>query len=309
MAIFRRAVVFHNPGAGTGPTPLAWVRRQLEAAGIDAEVYSVPAAPGKIAPLRLAPDLVIIIGGNGTVRHALLHLPDHSAPVLLIPAGTANNIARSLGVSELPKAINLLDQVSMLPFDLGTVEWKGDSHHFLESAGAGIIARMMHLMQLRKANHPDAQQYQTEKYQDAVYLMWEIARTQSAHPYRLLLDGQDYSGDFLFVEVMNISLMGPGLRLAPAADPGDGLLDVTLLRPEARPQFERYLEGRLQGRPAPPTFETHRCRTVELEWTAPDVHIDGETFKEYDDRVMRLSVLPNDLQFLAPVGAGRDGRR
>ncbi len=301
MPTFRHAVVFHNPDAGTGPTPLEWVCRQLDAAGINAEVLSVPAAPGAMKPVTPAPDLFIVIGGDGTVRHTLLRLPDLSVPVLLIPTGTANNIARSIEVLELPEILRLSDPVSMIPFDLGKVKWKGQNYLFLESAGAGIIARMMHLMQLRKRHHPDARQYQEEKYEDAVYLMWEIARTQSPSYYRLLLDGRDYSGEYLFVEAMNISMMGPHFLLAPEADPGDGLLDVVVLRPEDRFQFEGYLQCRLQGRPSSSNFETHRCRTVELEWEAPDVHIDGETFKEYDQRTMRLSALPKALRFLDPT--------
>lgn len=301
MPTFRHAVVFHNPDAGIGPTRVEWVLRELEAAGIYTEVLSVPTAPGAIKNVTPTPDLVIIIGGNGTVRHTLVRLPEFSAPVLLIPTGTANNIARAINVLELPETLPLAEEGALIPFDLGQAKWKGQNHLFLESAGAGIIARMMHLMQLRKEHHPDARQYQEEKYEDAVYLMREIARTQSPSYYRLRLDGRDYSGEYLFVEAMNISLMGPGLRLAPAAEPGDGLLDVVLLRPEDRARFEDYLQGRLQGRPSSVRFEAHRCRTVELAWEAPDVHIDGETFKEYDCRTMRLSVRPKALRFLDPA--------
>ncbi len=46
---------------------------------------------------------------------------------------------------------------------------------------------------------------------------------------KMALDGRDLTGDYVLLEAMNIRSIGPNLRLAPDADPGDGLLDIVLV--------------------------------------------------------------------------------
>jgi hypothetical protein len=50
------------------------------------------------------------------------------------------------------------------------------------------------------------------------------------------MDGQEVGIRFLLAEIMSIASIGPCLSLAPAAEPGDGLLDLVYLEPEAAPR-------------------------------------------------------------------------
>ena len=73
-------------------------------------------------------------------------------------------------------------------------------------------------------------------------------------------------------------LLGPELRLAPAADPGDGLLDVVLLTGEKRDALLAYVEARLDGADAElPALGTRRGH--ELTLLPPDgapLHVDDD---------------------------------
>jgi hypothetical protein len=59
----------------------------------------------------------------------------------------------------------------------------------------------------------------------------------------MTLDGRQAKGDVLFVEIMNIGLVGPNLRLAPAADPGDDRLDVVVVPADRREEMLAWLEN------------------------------------------------------------------
>ena len=68
------------------------------------------------------------------------------------------------------------------------------------------------------------------------------ARSRS---WQIQADGQDLSGDYFAVEVLNIRFVGPNLPLAPHAFPGDGKLDVVLLGKDDRQPLLDYLEKRM----------------------------------------------------------------
>jgi diacylglycerol kinase family enzyme len=72
-----------------------------------------------------------------------------------------------------------------------------------------------------------------------------------ARPLKVTLDGEDLSGEYFLLAVMNIEHIGPSLHIAPDADPSDGLLEVVLLSEQERAKFGDYLYDRLQGHERP----------------------------------------------------------
>jgi diacylglycerol kinase (ATP) len=79
------------------------------------------------------------------------------------------------------------------------------------------------------------------------------------------VDDAGLSGSYLAVEVMNIRETGPNLPLAPAADPGDGRVDVVRIREVDRLPLLDYVEARLREEPAElPPLAVDRGRAVSL---------------------------------------------
>ena len=99
-----RITLLLNPGAGNGGTTAAELRHAIEAAGHQVEVreakkrhvHKVLDDPG---------DLVVVAGGDGTVGRVMKALAGSPVPMTILPTGTANNIATSLGIRGEPAAL------------------------------------------------------------------------------------------------------------------------------------------------------------------------------------------------------------
>jgi hypothetical protein len=109
----------------------------------------------------------------------------------------------------------------------------------------------------------------------------KLLRDFPATSWKVQLDDEDVSGEYLLVEAMNIDRLGPGLRLAPAADPGDGLLDVVLVTAEQRDLLDEYLARRLNGDNAPPELVVRRAARVQI--AAGDAETSIEDCLRVDD--------------------------
>jgi len=292
-----RAILLQNPFAGLEPAPLDTILGVLRKEGFTVNHLPSPSIQELKTALREKTDLIVLIGGDGTVRHFVKHFSPIRTPLLLIPTGTANNLAGSMGFPDMPGRIDLSCEKSLIPFHLGKVDIKGRPDFFLESIGAGMIARMMFLMHFRKLSDPYFYDYQQEKYEESLRLLRSIIHSQSPQPCRLMIDGEDCSGEYLFVEVINIPMIGPNLKLASSTDPTDEYLEVVWLRPEERGAFETQLLRRLNGEPFSLDLPARRCRSVTLTWEGANVHIDGEAFKDYENEKLQISVASERLYF------------
>lgn len=232
------------------------------------------------------PALVAVAGGDGTVAKVVLELARRGGrtPVAVLPLGGANNVARALGVVGTPaELIAGWGSAPTRAVDVGGVEAPWGRRCFLEAVGAGAFARL-----LAAAPRDDAPAVAARraagsrvdpKLARGLRRLRRLVRAARPREHRLALDGAEHGGEFLLVEMMNVPMIGPHLPLAPAADPGDGLLDVALLRPAGRAAFLDYLDARLAGEDAePPALEVRRARTVALGWTGrrPALHVDDE---------------------------------
>jgi len=96
-----RALLVHNPTAGTKSHDKGSIIDALQLADIKVDYVSTKDDDLKRA-LRRACDVVIAAGGDGTIGYVFTHLVDRSIPLGVLPLGSANNIARSLGIAGTP---------------------------------------------------------------------------------------------------------------------------------------------------------------------------------------------------------------
>src|SRR5262245_38892601 len=89
--------LMHNPKAGSGSPSKKALVAQLEHAGHRVDSYSTK-DKDFIRGLESPGDLVVIAGGDGTVRKVALRLIGRNVPIAILPLGTANNIAKALGL-------------------------------------------------------------------------------------------------------------------------------------------------------------------------------------------------------------------
>lgn len=138
----RRALVLINPhsrrGEATQQEALQTLR-DLEFDCIDADFEKPEQFPALIQQHRDRIDLVIVGGGDGSVNAAIEGLLDTQLPVGVIPLGTANNLARTLGIpNALTAACQVIAAGQQQAIDLGWV----NGEYFFNVAGIGLSANI-----------------------------------------------------------------------------------------------------------------------------------------------------------------------
>ncbi len=154
----RTATILYNPLAGGGhprrPKQLEEARQILGKAGIDANLLPTdgPGVAGALAR-RAADDgahMVVVCGGDGTLNEAINGLAGSQIPVALLPAGTANILAKELGISwNIPHAAAQVTRGTPVRIALGMMTPLADrnaSRYFLSVAGAGADGAVVHAL-------------------------------------------------------------------------------------------------------------------------------------------------------------------
>lgn len=267
-----RVTLIHNPGAGRqGVGQAAKLRRFLADHGYDVR-YRSAKEKGWKAALKKEADLVIICGGDGTVARVIRRIVGRGVPVALLPSGTANNIARGLGLVERPfeELLRDLNNARRVKLDVGTVAGPWGERYFVEGVGAGLFADLL--------GNPASEGLKGRKAPVVTGLrrLREVATRCEPREIAATLDGRDISGRYLMIEALNLPYVGPNLHLAEDSQPGDGELDVVLVSEAERERLVHYLENWQDNRERLAVLPTRRGRVLKIEWTGFPLHIDDK---------------------------------
>lgn len=258
-----RITLLLNPGAGNGGTTAAELRHAIEAAGHQVEVreakkrhvHKVLDDPG---------DLVVVAGGDGTVGRVMKALAGSPVPMTILPTGTANNIATSLGIRGEPAALAARwARLDVRRIDVGMARGPWGETPFVESVGIGLLGNLI---------HPEVGD-DIEGTDEARTAARRLARTLPARPTRVELDGADRSASYLLLEAMNIRCAGPNLWLADHARAGDGKLEVVRALESDRPSLVALADAFGTSRA---TLATEQARRIRLWCGADDLHVDDD---------------------------------
>jgi diacylglycerol kinase (ATP) len=295
--------LLHNPSAGEGEHSRAELVRALEAAG-HAVTYQSTKARDYEKALQDPGDVVIVAGGDGTVRKAAGHLLGRNVPLALVPLGTANNIAKALGVMGSPdEVIAGLASARPRPFDVGMAKGGWGETHLLEAVGLGVFAVTMCLVEARADHREGRADHEDFGITRDLRFLTRVLRDLRPQGWHIEVDGQDLSGDYLLCEVMNTPSIGPNLRVAPRADTGDGMFDVVLATERERDTLAAYIAARVAGDDPDLDLPTWRGRQVSIIAADAEVHVDDELERPGDapsamGGLIQLTLLPGALQFL-----------
>ena len=114
-----RVLLIHNPKAGDRKHGKKQLMASLTRCGHQAFYQSIKERGWKKA-FKKPVDLVIAAGGDGTVHKTAWQLMDSGIPLAILPLGTANNLARSLGFTEsVDEILQSLHCGKSQPFDVG----------------------------------------------------------------------------------------------------------------------------------------------------------------------------------------------
>jgi diacylglycerol kinase family enzyme len=285
-----RVSLLYNEQAGDG-VPLNRLRDAIARHGH--ELVRVAARTDELdALLDNCPDLVAAAGGDGTIAAAARRLAGSSVPLAILPFGTANNIARSVGADgPIDELVDRWASGRRRALDLGTVQAGWGTQHFVESVGSGLISGGIVEMKTKSDESGAA----ASRIAEAVRRYGHVLERLKAERLNITVDGVDASGNFLVVEVLNIGSIGPNLAFADA-DPSDGLLRVVLAGDEHRDELRRYLEQRAAGRQHPLVLPTLEGRQITMQGAA-DLHVDDRILPS--NGVVSIDVDAGAVQLMA----------
>jgi diacylglycerol kinase family enzyme len=288
-----KVALFVNASAGGGPSREDLVR-SIERGGH--VVVRAIDSPHDMMRLPEPPaELIVVAGGDGTVAQVLRNVAGRGVPVAILPMGTANNIAHSLGLLDpTPKLIASWEHAQTRPFDFGVASGPWGTRFFIEGAGTGL----MPLATLATDGHPLTHELPPDpKMQRALKKYQQTLRELQPSRVSLIADGVDLSGEFLLVEVLNISNVGPNLQLGLQADPFDGALTLAVAREEHRALLAAYLDDRARGDATRVTLPIVQAWDVELRADA-ELHVD-DTLSHVDRGTpLSFSIRPSAVEVL-----------
>ncbi|MET8949059.1 diacylglycerol kinase family protein [Streptomyces sp. NPDC004542] len=226
----RTAVIF-NPTV-TDPAGRDALRRVLEHHGHLAPAFIETTAedPGggqTAEAVRDGATLVVVCGGDGTLRAAADALAGSDVPLALVPCGTGNLLARNLGLPTAPAdALDAALRGTPHRVDLGRIEGDGlAATHFAAMSGAGLDAATM-----RRANANDRAKAVLGWPTYVLAVLRELRTPRTGVSVRL--DGAPaLRRTARMVLVGNIGTVQGGVTLLPGARPDDGRLDLLILDP------------------------------------------------------------------------------
>jgi diacylglycerol kinase (ATP) len=289
-----RTTLIINPNAGsTGENTVEQLEAGLRELGYDCE-HRHTETPDDLETVLSDPgDLVVAAGGDGTLRAVAMQLAGRGIPLAVVPMGTANNIGLSVGVTgSVESWLEGFKQPRKVPFDVGVVRGSWGRELFLEGAGVGLFANGL-------ANYdPDI----GKNVLRAIGATVQTWREFTPKAFRVWVEGEPLEEPLMMLEVMNTPSIGPRLRLAPEANPGDGLLDVVMVSADQQVGFTSYLANLVQGRFTDLPNVTHRrVRQVAFEWDGSPLHTDDLLHQTETTERLEIEVWPAALELWLPA--------
>src|SRR5215510_14614012 len=217
--------------------------------------------------LKKACDIVVVAGGDGTVGRVARRLIESRIPIAVLPMGTANNIANTIGVTgrTFQDLIEGWQTAHCANFDAAVARGPWGLRYFIEGFGVGLFAETM--FRIENGHHSQVEQTEDPEKIDAVLKV--LKKQLSSYPSKDLtvrLDGQDLSGDYYMLEALNIRYIGPNLELVPGAQTNDGLLDVVFVSKGEQVKLHQYISDRLKNKRARAKLTVHQGRHLQVEW-------------------------------------------
>lgn len=293
MTARKKIVFILNPISGTrkkGQVPgllQQYLNKQLYHYEIAETARPLHARELAKAAAEAGADIVVAVGGDGTVNEVASGLLYSSTALGILPFGSGNGLARHMQIPlDTLAAIQLLNHPSYTTIDAAEANGKP----FFCTAGLGFDA---HIGRLFATTH-------TRGFASYVKIaLREYFRFQS-HRYTIRADKSCLQGKYFVLTLANAAQYGNNAYIAPEADIRDGWLDLCLLSPFPPLEVPRLAWQLFNKRIHLNPF-MKIIRTKEVEISSPQtayMHIDGE-FVQLKKK-LNIKVLPRCLKVVAP---------
>ena len=241
-------------------------------------------------------DIVVAVGGDGTVNEVGRALTQTDTAMGILPCGSGNGLARHLNLPmNLKKCIDILNYCDIKKLDYGII----NEHPFFCTCGMGFDAFIS--MKFAEAGKRGPITYMQKvleeglRYEPETYV---IEDEDGTHSYKAFL-----------VSVANASQYGNNAYIAPQASMSDGLLDVIIMEPfdlidapqVAIELFNKTLDKNLK-------IKTFRSKHIHIDRKSEGIiHYDGDPITSSAD--VDISIVPKGINIIVNPKGGQDCRQ
>lgn len=302
----KTASIIFNPVSGGGKSSrlrhLEEARGILAAAGIEADLRptAAPGQGGEIAARAISDgsQLIIACGGDGTLNEIVNGMPGSKVPIALLPAGTANILAKELGIPwNIPRAAALIPRGNLRRIALGRITHGAtDSianvpRYFVVVAGAGADGALVHALNPSVKQRAGIVAYWMEGLKQLVrykFPQFRVTTSENETVATLVIVGRTkhYGGPF---------------RITRGADLFAEEFELALFRSQSALRYLLYLPacwmGRLHRLKDVHFVKTNSLRCEGLAGDPIYAQVDGEAG---DSLPVTFSIVPDALTLIVP---------
>ena len=294
-----RVKLIVNPGAGDpaqAASRLEQVTRYLLDEGLEVDVAFAHPKKEAIPIVRRAIkdgfDVIVAMGGDGTLGAVIRGIAGSKARLGIIGAGTENDIARSLGIPEdLKEACALIASGHTRKLDLGQISTKKrKKFYFFMVAAIGLTATL----------YPLISEVPEGKYSGVMDALKTILKYKSKPKVFLTLEDESkIEVETMLVTIANTPITGVKNLVAPEASMEDGLLDIAVYPGFSKTELLGYfVKTANEGSTPDGRIQRYRARKIKVK-TSPKLDIAAEGIL-LGKGTAWIKVLPKALRVIAP---------
>jgi YegS/Rv2252/BmrU family lipid kinase len=232
-------------------------------------------------------DIIVGVGGDGTINEIASQLVETNSALAIIPGGSGNGFGTYIGMSrDIVKSIKLLDQSSVRQIDTGIC----NGQFFINIAGLGFDAQVAYALKSKTLRGFMG------------YLLMTIKELFSYRSVKATISFDEHyiEGDFASIVVANAPIYGYGFNIAPFAKLDDGYLELVLIKHVPIYKYiiniPKYFNGRIHECDF---IEFHKTKAINIQSHAPTFyHLDGEGHDK--GSTFQFLINPKSLYIFAP---------
>lgn len=292
-----KVAVILNPTAGRNRAESLWndVSPKIKSHVGEVTLYETTGKNSGVSltqtAIREGAATILAAGGDGTIHEVVNGLYGTEVGLAVLPIGTGNDFARTIGIHNLDSALHALIEGTTTMVDV--IQWsrEGDSFYAINVAGCGFDAEVAY-----RINSGFRWISGTGAYMEAIV---QVLCTYTAKRVTLIHDHGELTVEAMLVAVANAQCYGGGMKIAPLANISDGLLDIVVVQSVSKLEFLRtfpkvFAGGHLNH----PRVLNFRTRSIKIEGS-PDVLIlaDGE---HIGNCPVTFSIAPKKIKCCVP---------
>jgi len=231
-------------------------------------------------------DIVVAIGGDGSINQVAKGLIGSKTVLGIIPSGSGNGLAHHLNIPfSLASAVDVINQGKVIPID--TVSINDD--FFVSIAGIGFDALVAQKFSL----------YKRRGFFSYIQIISQEYLMYRSQKYRLIIDGKILACKALFISFANSNQFGYNTLIAPKAEIDDGLVDVCIFKkvPLVKtPLLAHFLFRKKIDKSH--YMEIIKAKEIKVINKNSWVNIDGEPVQL--DQNLKIKVNPLSLNVIVP---------